>query len=247
MASNKQEIMNQYKTVKQYYSDHSYLHPSYLLEVQLLNAIESANEDKAKGVLDKINSLDRAFLAKNQKRSIKNSLICSCTLFTRAALKTGVNAENAFHLSDACIQKIETLNEVQAIHLFEYDMLSAFINLIKDHKKVLYSKAIESSIEYIQNNIFTQIHLNELADHVFLSPNYLSSKFKNEVGISISDFINKTKVEESKYMLQHTNTSIADITFLFNFCNQSYYTKQFKKHTGLSPREYRELRDKDNF
>lgn len=173
-------------------------------------------------------------------RSIKNSLICSCTLFTRAVIEVGVNPEDAYGLSDACIQKIESFTNQEALSSFEYSMLSAFINLRQDRKKnEIYSDEVEKAIQYIYNNIFKHISLEEISDYVYLSPNYLSTKFKQEVGMTISVFINKTKIDESKYLLIHSSASISDIAFIFNFCNQSYYTRIFRKYTGITPLEFR--------
>lgn len=49
------------------------------------------------------------------------------------------------------------------------------------------------------------------------------------------------KIEESKYFLLHSELSISDISNLFRFCNQSYYTALFKKYTGVTPKDFREL------
>jgi len=241
MNQNRNDIIRQYQEIKLYYKDRSFLHPSYHLERQLIDAIISGNEKRAKSMLDKINSMERAHLSEDSIRSFKNSLICTCTLFTRAVIKAGVDYEQAFDLSDACIKHIESTSMHNQLFQFEYDMLSEFINLLDKNK---YSDVIQKVMNFIQNNIFKQLTLDEIAHHVYLSPNYLSSKFKLEVNISLNSYINKTKIEESKYLLHHTNTSISDIVFLFNFCNQSYYCSLFKKYNGITPKEYIKIRDK---
>lgn len=239
----KNAIIKNYQKIKAYYHNQSFIHPSYELEVELIDNIKQGSLIRATKTLQQINQLSRAILATDKLRSIKNSLICSCTLFTRAIIEVGVNSEDAFGLSDACIQKIETINNEQSLINFEYEMLEAFIKLRlqKNKKKTNYSPEIDKTIQYIYNNIFSLITLDEISQHVALSPNYLSSKFKNEVGIAMSDFINKAKVEESKFLLIHSNTKISDIAYIFNFCNQSYYTKVFKKYTGFTPYEYKKL------
>lgn len=243
MMVSKNELIKNYQKIKAYYHNQSFIHPSYELEVELIDNIKQGSLSRAKSTLKKINELSRAILASDKIRSIKNSLICSCTLFTRAIIEVGVNSEDAFGLSDACIQKIETLNDEQTLINFEYEMLEAFIKLRlqKNNGSTDYSPEIDAAIQFIYNNIFNHVTLEDISRHVLLSPNYLSSKFKNEVGMAMSDFINKTKVEESKFLLIHSNTKISDIAYIFNFCNQSYYTKVFKKYTGFTPNEYKKL------
>ena len=239
----KNELIRNYQKIKAYYHNQSFIHPSYELEVELIDNIKQGSLSRAKTTLKKINALSRAILATDKIRSIKNSLICSCTLFTRAIIEVGVNPEDAFGLSDACIQKIETINDEGLLDQFEYEMLEAFINLRlqKNNRKTHYSPEIDAAIQYIYNNIFDHITLDDISQHVSLSPNYLSSKFKSEVGITMNEFINKAKIEESKFLLIHSNTKISDIAYIFNFCNQSYYTKVFKKYTGFTPYEYKKL------
>ena len=234
------EIIKKYQQIKMYYHDHDFFHPSYHLEKQLLDYVKQGNLMRALDTLTTINNLPRATLASDSLRSTKNSLICSCTLFTRAIIEIGVNPDDVYGLSDACIQKIETITEIEQLVEFEYSMLTAFVNLGKE--KVVttrYSDEIEKVVHYVYQNIFKQITLEEVSQSVYLSPNYLSSKFKKEVGLSFSDFVNQTKVNESKYLLLHSNTSLSDIALIFNYCNQSYYTRLFKKFTGVTPLEYK--------
>lgn len=219
--------------------DH-FIHPPFELEQQLLDALSLGNESLAVATLKKINELDGAVLATNTIRSKKNALIAVCTLFTRAIIKGGVYPEIAFDLSDANIREIEKLNDVDSLYTFEYDMLFHFLKTLEDEKNsTSYSHPIKLSISYIYNNILNELSLDIIAKHVYVHPNYLSTRFKKEVGTTVVDFINKKRLEESKYFLVHTNTSISDIALLFKFCNQSYYTSLFKKHTGMTPKEFR--------
>ena len=71
-----------------------------------------------------------------------------------------------------------------------------------------------------------------------LSPQYISSLFKKEVGVSLSEYILKCKIDEAKYLLTHTNYSILEISTLLCFHDQSYFTKTFKRFTGITPKKY---------
>jgi YesN/AraC family two-component response regulator len=216
-----------------------YLHPSYALEQQLLRAISRGDYEQAKELLDEINGLERAKLSKDPIRSLKNSLICSCTLFTRAIIKGGVQPENAFNLSDVFIQQIEETHDKESLVQLEYEMLYAFINTLKEEQLPSYQWVVQRALSFIHDEILQDLSLERIAEHVKVHPGYLSQVFHREVGITITEFINRKKIEESKYFLLHSNSSISDIAHLFGFCNQSYYSSLFKKYTGITPKRYR--------
>src|SRR5690554_2019133 len=111
----------------------SFQHPSYLLEQRISKAIATGDSKTALSALDQINSLERAQLAENPLRSIKNSLIGSCTIFTRACISGGVDSETAFMLSDLYIRRIEDLKTRTQAESLEYDMVIGFTDLVTQH------------------------------------------------------------------------------------------------------------------
>ncbi len=235
-----EKMIKKFKEEKFKNLENLYFHPSYVLEMQLLELIKKADYEKAKNILDEINKLERANLAKDSLRSLKNSLIGSCTIFTRAIITNGVSPETAFNLSDVYIRQIEETNDKKKLEELEYEMLYSFIEELKKEKKLFYHLTINKALEYIHHHIFDQLSLELIAQKLDLNSAYLSNLFKSEVGITITEYINRAKVEDSKYFLIHSNLPIPEVASLFNFCNQSYYTKIFKKYTNLTPKEYRE-------
>ena len=76
--------------------------------------------------------------------------------------------------------------------------------------------------------------------HIFhLHPAYFSSIFKQCSGSSFKEYLNMVRVEESKRLLSNTEYSIIDIAVACGFDDQSYFSKVFKKYTGMSPKQYR--------
>ncbi|WP_353947830.1 AraC family transcriptional regulator [Sporolactobacillus sp. Y61] len=241
------EIVQRFLSRKIHHQREYFMHPPYVIEKRLFNSIIAANCESAVTCLDKINTLERAVLAEEPVRSLKNSLICSCTLMTRAAIEGGMPPEVAFNLSDAYIQEIERKEKMTDLSLLEYTMLEGFIRKLKEARRSSrhYSHAVHLAIEYIQENSLQDFSLENLASHVYLNPAYLSHLFKKEVGTSITDFINRVKTRESVYFLLHTNNSISEVALLFHFCNQSYYTTVFKKYFGMTPSQFRKQRGEE--
>ncbi|MFD2444447.1 AraC family transcriptional regulator [Bacillus sp. CGMCC 1.16607] len=217
-----------------------FFHPSFNLEQQLMSSIMKCDEKGAREVLNKINQLDRAKLAEDPVRSYKNSMICSCTLFTRAVIRGGVLPEDAFNLSDIYIQQIEKLSDMKELFLLEYEMVETFIDRLKNESKLSYNSVVNKAILFIHQEILNELILAKISEHVGVHPSYLSKVFKKSVGVSISEFITRKRVEESKYFLLHSTSSLSDISLLFGFCNQSYYSALFKKYTGITPKQFRD-------
>lgn len=240
MLTIKQTMIDQFMSMRIHNKKSHHPHPSYLLEHQLLESITRKDMERASLLLKNINQITRQSCARRKLRSLKNSVISSCTLFTRAAIKGGVDPETAFQLNDTYLQKIEDLTSIQSIHQLEYSMLDDFIQTVKKADNLPYSPVINKAIIYLHEHILSELTLEEIAQACYVSPSYLSHLFKKEVGLSVVQFINEKRVEESKYFLLNTSTSIADIARLFQFCNQSYYTSVFKKYVNQTPKQYRE-------
>ncbi|MDN5315352.1 MAG: hypothetical protein PWP10_4102 [Clostridiales bacterium] len=223
----------------------SFQHPSYLLEQRLNQAIIASDKQGALAILDQINSLERAELAPSPLRSLKNSIIGSCTMYTRACIAGGVDSETAFMLSDLYIRQIEQItNSVEAEKL-EYDMLIAFIDLVNENSSPKYSPPIRKTMSYIQHHIQLKLTLADVASYVGIHPNYLCSLFKAETGQSIMQVYDQERCEAIKRFLSHTNISLTDIADNFDFSSVSYFSSYFKKQTGISPSEYRKKHQND--
>jgi YesN/AraC family two-component response regulator len=214
-------------------------HPPYFLEQELLTKIKTGNLKDSLMLLKEINSLKRSKLSQDTLRSIKNSLICSITIFTRASIEGGVQPETAFTLSDSLILEIEEMNNPSKLIECEAKAVEQYVKLVHETSINNYSNNIKQALSYIHKNLSAKLVLKDIASTIYVHPNYLSTLFKKEVGLNLSDYITKARIEESKYYIKYTNTKITEIALFYQFCNQSYYTLAFKKFIGFTPKEYR--------
>ena len=214
-------------------------HPPYFLEQEICRLITLGDKKSFEAILHEINSRPRARLSKDALRSLKNSLIASCTFITRAAIQGGVSPDEAFTLSDSFIQQIELCQSAKALDSFERQMISVFIDRVNDKTKTRYSQIVRSAIEYIEGGLSEPITLGDIAQSVFVHPNYLSSLFKKETGEQLSHYIQRRRVEESKYYILYSTDSFADIAAFYQFCPQSHYVQVFRRYTGMTPGAYK--------
>ncbi|MFC2112849.1 AraC family transcriptional regulator [Bacteroidota bacterium] len=98
--------------------------------------------------------------------------------------------------------------------------------------------------KFLMNNYHNKIHLEEIAEIAHMAPASVCRFFKSFTGLTIFEYLNKIKIEYSCQLLLSTNQKIIDISYDCGFNNLSHFNKQFKKFNGLTPTEFRDLRDK---
>ena len=98
---------------------------------------------------------------------------------------------------------------------------------------------IRSVKSYIEKNYHSDISLSDLSDTFFISKEHLSRLFKKETGQNLFSYIMDRKLEEAKRLLTETDRTLDDIAFSLGFSNGNYFSKVFKKNTGISPGSYR--------
>jgi len=87
-----------------------------------------------------------------------------------------------------------------------------------------------------------KITLEDVAAYVYLSPSYFSKIFKEEMDVNFNAYLNYVRIEMSKKLLLDPSISMVEVSNLVGFEDQSYFSKVFKKMTGISPKKYRENR-----
>lgn len=175
----------------------------------------------------------------SELRNRKNQAIAGIALATRYAIKGGLPTHISFALGDLFTQNVEKLNDLDSILVLIQDAFCTFAEYVKRHRRRNYSKTIITCQNYISKNIYHEISLKKLARITNKNSMYLSTLFKKEVRMTLSEYIQQEKVAEAKKLLSLTNYSILEISTLLNFNNQSYFTKIFKKHTKVTPKQYR--------
>jgi YesN/AraC family two-component response regulator len=101
-------------------------------------------------------------------------------------------------------------------------------------------QTVTSVKEYIDRNYSEDLWLTGLSRKFNVESSYLSKTFKNIVGENLMLYIARTRVEKAKMLLCKNELSITDIALLVGYGDYSYFSRVFRKITGLSPREYRE-------
>jgi AraC-like DNA-binding protein len=171
----------------------------------------------------------------------------------------------ALHLSDKekqtlydCVLKIET--ELQEnIDSHSQNLIVSNIDLLLNYCSRYYGRQFITrknsnsnavlQVESLLRNYFNSDKIKELglptvkylADHVHLSPSYLSDLLKKETGRNAQDHIHYYLIEEAKNILLNTNSSVSEVAYSLGFEYPQYFSKLFKQKTGFTPINYRNL------
>ena len=178
-------------------------------------------------------------LSDNELRNRKNMLIAAITLFTRAAIDGGLPEELAFAMSDSYIlngEKCMTSQDVERIYVRAF---REFTYAVAEKGKRHYSAKIETVMHYVHIHLHETITLENAAEAAGFSACHLSRIFKLETGLSLVDYIQKERVDAARHMLIYSDYTLAVISEYLHFSTQSYFIKIFKKHTGMTPAQYR--------
>jgi YesN/AraC family two-component response regulator len=165
-------------------------------------------------------------------------------LLSRAAIEGGADANQIFMLNDEYTNNLERFRTLEDLSVWLNDLIHKFVHYIFDFKDVKHFDALHKVVGYINENYAKKLTLDEIAGRVYLSKSYLSKIFKEEMRCSLTNYINKIRIEKSKALLLDDSVSLADVTQLVGFDDQSYFTKVFKRIVGVSPGKYRETRGK---
>lgn len=230
---------DEYYKQKDEYRINQFLHPPYFKEKEISKYICNGDINNAKNILKEINIQPHAKLASTSLRSFRNSMICSCSYMTRAAIDGGVNQDEAFTLSDSFINQIENIQTIDELSKLEYKMIEEFAGKVKEKKTQKYSPSILTCIDYINNHLCDNLSLKALSKAIYLNESYLSSLFHKETGKTIKKWILEKRIEEAARMIRNGKNDIAEISYLYKFCSQSYFIQCFKRIMGTTPKEYK--------
>ncbi|MDD2413784.1 MAG: response regulator [Eubacteriaceae bacterium] len=111
----------------------------------------------------------------------------------------------------------------------------------RDNRK----NTIEDILNYIDRNCYKDISLDQVGEYANMSSYYLSKIFKKETGVNFVTYLTNRKIEIAKDMLINTDVPIINIALDLSYHEPNYFSKVFKKNTGLTPTEFRRLHRDD--
>ncbi len=221
-------------------SNNTAVHNTLALEQTIMNFVRHGDTAALKEWLKNAPAVRPGILSSDTLRQLKNTFIVTATLVSRAAIRGGMDVNDALSLSDAYIQKNELLSSVDAIENLQYHMVFDYTEKVeKIRLGKTPTKLLTDIANYVQKHLSEPVDIDALSKAMFISRTHLAVKFKKETGMTLSEFVLKEKIEEGKRLLRYTDKPISAIAAYLGFSSQSHFANVFKKYANSSPNEYR--------
>ena len=218
------------------------------LEKKLFLDMYSFEIERAKKVLREIIDLIIATNNKQMIQNVKYYYIQLSAVMARKLYESQVPLDKVMAFNNASVEIIDTkMSDAQFLQCAD-ELVEFFVMVITERKKPSFGhQTVNKVILYINDEIETNLTVEDIAKQFNISTSHLSRIFREHTGVTLVEYLNIRKVEECQYFLRHTNKSISEISNSFHFCNQSYFTRIFKKYTSLTPKQFRDHQEHPNF
>lgn len=162
-------------------------------------------------------------------------------LMVEAVREAGGPAEPDYAELYAPLQRISTLEQLRE-HVRDTIRRAAAGSLPEAAAaSAAHSAHVAFLLEQIRDHYAEELSLKTLSQRLELHPNYLGQLFQQETGSNFSDALNRRRIERATSLLLHTDRRTAEIGAEVGYLDNSYFYRQFKKYTGLSPTEMRQM------
>lgn len=210
----------------------------YEKEKALITKLKTGDTEQAKALLNDL--LGYVFFAEgNNLEVVKSRALELSSLLSRAAIEGGATSDSVLKVNNQFLMSLQNITNLDDLCYKLQETIDVFTDCMFNYIPSKGNEITKKAIRYISQNFSRNLTLDEVADHVHLNSAYFSTLFKQSTGSSFKEYLNMVRIEESKRLLSNTDYSIIDISLATGFEDQSYFSKVFKKYTGLTPKQYR--------
>lgn len=172
--------------------------------------------------------------------SIKTKVLGICTILSRlAAEKSGFSQD----ISDAYFYDMNMLTDAtsfQQLNILSLNFVESLAKSISETDYAGSSQIIKLALQNIGENYKNKISLKAVAQSLHVNPSYFSMLFKQEMGVTFTDYLMQFRIKKScEVLASHHNYPLVEVATLSGFDDQSYFSKVFRKIMGVTPKAYR--------
>lgn len=242
MRNNNQKLLQQSRineSIQRYKSlDLPQLSYPYEREKELIAKVKVGNAQEANAILNDL--LGYVLFSEGSSLDIvKSRAVELCSLLSRTAIEGGAPTDSILKLNNLFLKNIQQITTLDELCLSLQEVVETFSESMFNYIPSKNSELVKKAMLYISQHFNEELALEEVAGYVHLHPSYFSTIFKQSSGSSFKEYLNMVRVEESKRLLSNTDYSIIDIAVAVGFEDQSYFSKVFKKYTGVTPKQFR--------
>lgn len=211
----------------------------YAVEAAMLDAIRRGDIAEATYQQNLFMGFSLDQRVTDRLRDIKDMIIAVNTLCRKAIQQAAVHPLYIDGISGQFVTEIESAENPEQVTALIPKMIRHYCLLVQQHSLARYSGTVRDCLNYIDFHYMEMLSLESLAARFSVNKNYLSARFHKEVGITVTDYINQTRINRATGLLRHTALSVQQIAEQCGFADANYFTRTYKKIQGFTPNEYR--------
>lgn len=192
----------------------------------------------SKGLENLFNDLISQFERKKISREQAYDLCLQMVYQIKMIFKEDIVSET-FDRNEDFYKSIDYINNITGMLNWLKKVEVNLLKLIEKYTENEKNYIITQARKYIKGNFREELNLSDLAQELNVSTGYLSTLFKEVMGIGFSEYIKELKIEEAKELLRKSNVKIYKISEMVGYNNPYYFSRVFKRSTGRTPSEYR--------
>ena len=216
------------------------LEQRYAYENELIEAVSKGQSHKADMLLSTFSHISFEQRSADPLRNIKNYCVIMNTLLRKAAEQGGVHPLHLDSTSSGFAFRIEQAVSVESMMPILSEMFHTYCRLVRKKSLKGYSPPVQKAITLIDGDLAGSLNLRTLAHTLNISSSYLSSLFKKETGQTLTDYIATRRMELARNLLSKTKLQVQTIAQHCGILDVHYFSKLFKKATGMTPKEFRQ-------
>lgn len=209
-------------------------------ERRMIQAVSLGQTHKAEQIISHSSELMLEMRVPDPIRNIKNYTIIVNTLCRKAVEQGGVHPLYIDEISTGFAKRIEKIRTVEEGINMHHEMIYQYCELVNKHSMKNYSPLIQKVIALVDFDLTADLTLHSQADRLNVNASYLSTLFKKETGMTLTEYVAKKRIDHSAFLLRNTNMQIQNVAQNCGIYDVNYFTKMFKKRIGKTPKEYRE-------
>lgn len=231
-----------------YQREYSISHLPYEKELRFYDAVKNGDIEELNRIMVPLDNNQLGKLSEDPIRNMQYHLVITIAFITRFCIEGGMDEETAYTLSDVNIQKIDVARTTRELTALHHDIVFAYAHRMqKIFQQTIYSLPVVQCVDYIYNHLHDAISIEDLATYTKKNATYLCGLFKKEMNTTIGHFIRDKRIEAAENMLKYSDYSSVEISNYLAFNSHSHFISVFKKYTGLTPRQYRNIHFRKNW
>jgi YesN/AraC family two-component response regulator len=209
------------------------------LKMTLEDAILSGNMEAVRQVASDAEHIkDIKILLDEDLDILKLYIASKITSFVAISIKRGLPKDEAELIKKKYYTRIAQCRNKEELTNDQFQIVKELIEATNRYSLHRYSPIVKMAIEYIHNNKFTFIFSKDVSDAIKVNRSYLSKKFSEEVGETITDYIHRIKMDLAIELMQSNVYRFNEIAELLGYANYPYFSKVFKKIHSKTPHAY---------